>query len=66
MNVAVNGAEREIPEGMTVADLVAEIGLSERNVVAELNGEPVERSRFAETVLASGDVLEIVRAVPGG
>jgi thiamine biosynthesis protein ThiS len=35
-------------------------------VVAELNGEIVHRSRFPETLLGPGDVLEIVHFVGGG
>lgn len=66
MNVVVNGKPRDVDEGATIADLVAVLGLHSRNVVVERNGEPVARERFAAEVLAGEDVLEIVRAVPGG
>ena len=35
-------------------------------IVVERNGEPVARSERATTRLASGDRLELVRAVAGG
>jgi sulfur carrier protein len=66
MELRVNGKPRTARAGSTVADLVEELGLRQRQVVAELNGEPVERARFAQTPLEEGDVLEIVRAVAGG
>jgi sulfur carrier protein len=66
MNVEVNGAQRQVTEGSTLADLVAELGYGSRMVVIERNGEPVERARFAEIVIEQDDVIEVVRAVAGG
>ena len=66
MEVRVNGKVREIAEGSTVADLIDSLGLGARQVVVERNGEPVERARFGEIRIGSGDVLEVVRAVAGG
>ncbi len=34
--------------------------------MVELNGEALERPRYASTALADGDRLELVRAVAGG
>jgi sulfur carrier protein len=64
--VRVNGTEREMTEGATVGALVEDLGYGARQVVVELNGEPVERSRFAEITLSAGDTVEVVRAVAGG
>lgn len=66
MNVRVNGTERELEDGSTVSNLVSELGYGNRQVVVELNGEPLERSRFAGVKLEAGDVIEVVRAVAGG
>ena len=66
MRVIANGEPVELDEGATVADLLAVLGLGARWVVAERNGEPVERRAMASTVLADGDRLELVRAVAGG
>ena len=62
----MNGKGRTVPNGVTIAELVDELGLRERNIVVERNGEPVERDRFGEVRLAEGDVLEVVRPVQGG
>jgi thiamine biosynthesis protein ThiS len=66
MRITANGKPYEAAEGDTVAAFVRRRGLDPRFVVAELNGEPVERSRFDETGLREGDRLELVRAVAGG
>jgi sulfur carrier protein len=66
MQVVVNGDPLEVAEGATVLDLLEQLGLGPKWVVVERNGEPLERRRNAETSLADGDRLEIVRAVAGG
>jgi sulfur carrier protein len=53
-------------EGLTVAQLVQQLGLEGKRLAIERNGEIVPRSMFAATQLASGDKLEIVGAVGGG
>jgi thiamine biosynthesis protein ThiS len=64
--LTANGKLREVPEGSTIRDLLDAVGWKPAWVVVERNGEPVERSAFAQTTLADGDRLEIVRAVAGG
>jgi sulfur carrier protein len=65
--VAVNGQRRELPVlEATVADLVRVMRLEGKRIAVERNGTVVPRSRYAETPLTDGDVLEIVGAVGGG
>ena len=66
MVVRVNGADRSLPDGTTLPELLASLGLGTGWVVVERNGEALLRSEAERTVLADGDVLEIVRAVAGG
>jgi len=66
MDVRVNGEVRSLPEGMTLPALLADLGLGTGWVVVERNGVALLRSEAERTVLADGDVLEIVRAVAGG
>ncbi|MBW3668562.1 MAG: sulfur carrier protein ThiS [Actinobacteria bacterium] len=66
MQVIANGAAVLLPDGSTVADLLASMGLGGKWVLVERNGEPVHRADLATTVLAEGDRLELVRAVAGG
>jgi sulfur carrier protein len=64
--IIVNGKEREVERGSTIADLLGSIGWKPEWVVVERNGEPVERARYGSIRLDAGDRLEIVRAVAGG
>jgi sulfur carrier protein len=62
----VNGEERAVAEGTTVAGLLADLGLSRQHVAVEANREIVPRTEHALRVLAAGDRLEIVTFVGGG
>jgi thiamine biosynthesis protein ThiS len=64
--ITLNGEPRRIGGGMSVADLVREIGLDPKKVAVERNLEIVPRSTLAEVMLADGDQLEIVHFVGGG
>jgi thiamine biosynthesis protein ThiS len=65
--LAVNGAERRIPQGSTLADLLASLELDARTVVVERNGTILrDRSAFASLDLVADDSLEIVHFVGGG
>jgi thiamine biosynthesis protein ThiS len=66
MRVTVNGAAREVPEGMTVRDLVVHLGFDGGPVAVEKNAAVVPRAEHAGAVLSEGDVLEIVHFVGGG
>lgn len=66
MQVRVNGEERAVSEGTTVADLLAALGLQGRHLAVEVNREVVPREQYASTTLADGDAVEIVHFVGGG
>ena len=64
--IVVNGREQAVERGETVARLLDRLGLGGRFALVERNGEPVERERYAEVELASGDRLVVARPVAGG
>ncbi len=66
MRIFLNGNEREVADGLTVAGLLDTLDVSRRYVAVERNGEIVPRATHAETVLAEGDRIEIVTMVGGG
>jgi sulfur carrier protein len=66
MIVRVNGEDRDLDDGATVTALVASLGYGNRQVVVELNGEPLDRERYDDVVLCARDRVEVVRAVAGG
>ena len=66
MLITVNGQEREVDEGSTVAGLLETLRLDPRQLAVERNLELVPRTAHAATVLGAGDRLEVVTLVGGG
>jgi len=66
VRLTVNGKASEISDGMTVQDLVRQLGLDGGPVAVERNLEVVPRAEHAKAVLRDGDVVEIVHFVGGG
>ena len=66
MHVQVNGESREVPDGTTVADLVADLASAGQRFAVEVNEELVPRSTHADRSLADGDRIEVVHAIGGG
>lgn len=67
MTIYFNGAPRELPDGVTVAEAIAELGPGPRRGIAvALDGEVVPRAAWDDTQLRSGARLEVVQAVQGG
>ncbi|RCK68546.1 sulfur carrier protein ThiS [Desertihabitans brevis] len=63
MHITLNGRPHELPDGSTVADLVAD--LPHRGVAVAVDGAVVPRSRHDEP-LTEGAAVEVVTAVQGG
>jgi sulfur carrier protein len=66
MLLSVNGEQREVPDGLPLPELLDQLGLRVGSVVVERNGTALLRGEVVATVLADGDVLELVKAVAGG
>lgn len=66
MQVIANGDPVELATGAGLTDLFETLGVSAKWVVAEVNGEPVNRADMPGVELAEGDRIELVRAVAGG
>jgi sulfur carrier protein len=50
----------------TVTDLLLSLGIDSAAVVAELDGQIIEKVNFSKTKLRNGQTIELVRFVPGG
>lgn len=66
VTVTLNGEEREIREGLSVAELIRGLDLPPEQVAVELNRVLVRRSSHADTAIHGGDVVEVVTLVGGG
>jgi sulfur carrier protein len=68
VRVTVNGAERGVAEGATVAELAALVGVapSEAGTAVAVDGRVVPRREWDETAVEEGARVEVVRAAAGG
>lgn len=66
MRILVNGEPRDVRDGVTVEDLLRELGVRRDYTAVALNREVAPRSAYGTTVLRDGDRLEIVHPMAGG
>ena len=66
MEITVNGERRDVAEETTLLALIDALRLEPKLVVAQRNEDIVDRTQYAGTKLAQGDVLELVHIVGGG
>jgi sulfur carrier protein len=66
MKIHINGEQKEITDGLSVAVLLDELEIRPARVVVELNRAIISREAQESTSLKDGDVLEIVHFVGGG
>ena len=66
MTLQLNGEQREVPDGLSLAGLIDWLELPADRVAIERNLEVVKRAKWNQTQLEEGDRLEIVRMVGGG
>ena len=66
VHITVNGEERHLDDGTTIAALVAALGFGEKRVAVEVNYDVVPRDHYGGRQLRAGDVVEIVHFVGGG
>ena len=66
VKICVNGGERQVADGLTIAKLLQELEMDPRYLAVERNRELVPRSQHKDCVLTEGDEIEIVTLVGGG
>lgn len=66
MLISVNGEHRDVLDGLTAAQLVADMDIAGKRIAMEVNLEIVPRSNYAQYTFKAGDKVEIVHAVGGG
>lgn len=66
LQLTINGKPSEMPPGSTMADIVAALNVDVREIAMMRGDSIVARSKYAETALAEGDVIELVTFIGGG
>ena len=65
MTIKVNGQARDVADGTTVTQLIQQHNLTPQKVAIELNRRLIRTEKY-DTVLKTGDEVEIVTFVGGG
>lgn len=65
ITIQLNGQPEQVREGATIAQLIEQRGLAPNKVAIELNRRLLRSERY-DTLLRSGDEVEIVTFVGGG
>jgi thiamine biosynthesis protein ThiS len=65
VTITVNGQAKEVADGTTVAQLVAQHNLTPTKVAIELNRRLLRAEKY-DTPLKEGDEIELVTFVGGG
>jgi sulfur carrier protein len=66
MQVTLNGEPRQVRDGLSVAELVSDLGLRARRIAVEINLDVLARDDYERRALRDGDVVEIVHFIGGG
>lgn len=66
MKVTVNGEDKQFSDEMSLSELVSIYKLENKLVVAEVNGEVIDRSEWNEMLIKDGMSIELVHFVGGG
>ncbi|MDE2655335.1 MAG: sulfur carrier protein ThiS [Gemmatimonadota bacterium] len=65
-SIVLNGEDRAVEPGLSVAELLHSLGLEPGMVVVERNREILARRELAGTPVEDGDRFELVHFVGGG
>lgn len=66
INIQLNGDDRVVAADLSLLALLQSLDLDERAVVVELNREIIRKKHLADTMMKSGDQIELVHFVGGG
>ncbi|MCX8072649.1 MAG: sulfur carrier protein ThiS [Candidatus Binatia bacterium] len=66
VRVRLNGEWHSLRDGLTVAELVAELDLHNQRIAIEVNRAIVPRHEYANVRLRENDEIEVVHFVGGG
>ena len=66
MKIAINGEIREFRVGVTLAEVIQQLGLEGKVMAAAKNMQIVKQDKWDDTILKDGDKIELLDFVGGG
>ncbi len=64
--IRLNGNDISGYDGITAEELVTKEGYTKERIALEINGQIISKVDYNQTILHSGDVVEVVSFVGGG
>ncbi|PWU08251.1 MAG: thiamine biosynthesis protein ThiS [Verrucomicrobia bacterium] len=65
-SLRLNGEVRDNITASTVEQLICELNLPPSTLLVERNGTALHRKEWTDTMIQSGDVIELLRITAGG
>lgn len=66
MQILLNGKVRELPEGISLLEMIQTVGIKPERVVAEVNRVLLNRDAWESYRLKAQDAVELISFVGGG
>ena len=66
INISLNGESREVPDEITLDQLLDLFSLPIQRVAIELNSKVIRRADWLATIVHDSDKIEVVHFVGGG
>lgn len=66
MLITINGSVIDVPDGLSVRELVEYKNLPAQKIIVEMNGNIIRTEQWENVKLKPDDNLEIIRFVGGG
>lgn len=66
MNIILNGQKHNIESNITLKEILINLNIEQKNIIAEVNGEVVTKDDFSNKIINENDIIELIRFVGGG
>jgi sulfur carrier protein len=66
LKLLINGELKEWGDGLTLEELIKQLGVRKETVVAEVNRRIIQAGQRADCKLSDGDQVELIQFVGGG
>ena len=66
MKLLINGENKEFSDGLSLEEVIQQLGVRKETVVAEVNRRIVQNEKRADCKLTDGDQVELIQFVGGG
>ena len=66
MNIILNGQKYNIENNITLKQMLINLNIEQKNIIAEVNGEVVTKDDFSNKIINENDIIELIRFVGGG